>query len=59
MTEYVIEQPKNQDGSKQMVGKTTIITATVGKKTGKEVERAKGERMENDADHMEVWHGLL
>lgn len=43
--------PKNQDGAKN-TGKTTIITAVVAKKSN-DVEKVKGERMENDADHME------
>ncbi|XP_067937972.1 probable ATP-dependent RNA helicase DDX46 [Watersipora subatra] len=44
--------PKN-GGEEQMVGKTTIITAVVAKKSADKEERVKGERMENDADHME------
>ena len=44
-------QPKQEDGEKKS-GKTTIITAVVAKKS--DPEKIKGERMENDADHMEV-----
>lgn len=40
------------DDVEKKSSKTTIITAVVAKKA--DPEKVKGERMENDADHMEV-----
>lgn len=53
MTVLFMLQPKN-DAVTGQVSKTTMITGVVAKNVTKETEAVKGERMENDADHMEV-----
>lgn len=42
------------DVASKKAGSKTIIVTAVAKKKNVDVERVKGERMENDADHMEV-----